>query len=207
MGKEKDKKDEGEVMNLILKRAKEMESEKIEYLLDASKLISRLLYLNNQRNIDLYVIHLVILYGCAWFPGLIKFYGKTFSPDATISAVIGMYFLMTGIIILIDNYVDESVLTLLSKKRKDVKVIIYTRKITEKLRLDAKKFNSQYGNLVIEHFTKSHDRFLKIDKELYHFGASLKDLGKRWFAFSRMNPEILTGHWTSSDEIFKAVNL
>jgi hypothetical protein len=58
-GKEKNKKDEGEVMNLILKRAKEMESEKLEYLLDASKLISRLLYLNNQRNIDLYVIHLV----------------------------------------------------------------------------------------------------------------------------------------------------
>ena len=91
-------------------------------------------------------------------------------------------------IILIDNYVDESVLTLLTKREKNVKVIIYTNKITKPLQLDIKKHNQQYPKIEVKSLKTSHDRFLVIDKkELYHLGASLKDLGKKWFAFSRMD--------------------
>jgi len=91
-------------------------------------------------------------------------------------------------IILIDNYVDDSILTLFSKRKKGVFVTIYTKKITKQLQLDLKKFNSQYEPIQIEEFDKSHDRFLIIDKkEIYHVGASLKDLGKKWFAFSRLD--------------------
>ncbi len=90
-------------------------------------------------------------------------------------------------IILIDNYVDEKVLTLLSKKNQGVEVYIYSKNITNKLRQDAEKFNNQYQNLIIKQFNESHDRFLIIDnKGLYHIGASLKDLGKKWFAFSKL---------------------
>jgi len=91
-------------------------------------------------------------------------------------------------IILIDNYIDDSVLTLFSKRDKDVKVKIFT-KISKQLELDLKKYNSQYALITIEEFTKSHDRFIIIDDKVYHFGASLKDLGKKWFAFSRFDKE------------------
>ncbi|MGM5483269.1 MAG: ORF6N domain-containing protein, partial [Nanobdellota archaeon] len=95
-------------------------------------------------------------------------------------------------IILIDNYIDTTVLTLMSHKKPNVEVKIYSKTITEKLKLAKDKFNKQYGSLTIKNFTKSHDRFLIIDeKELYHIGASLKDLGKRWFAFSRLNKDTL----------------
>jgi hypothetical protein len=89
-------------------------------------------------------------------------------------------------IILIDNFIDESVLTLLSNKKKDVKATIYTSIISESIILAKDKFNKQYSNLEIKGFRKSHDRFLIIDNGVYHIGASLKDLGKKWFAFSRM---------------------
>jgi hypothetical protein len=92
-------------------------------------------------------------------------------------------------IILIDNYIDESVLTLFSKIQ-NVKITIYTKNITKQLELE--KFNSQYEKIEIKEFKKSHDRFLIIDKnEIYHIGASLKDLGKKWFAFSKLEKEIL----------------
>lgn len=91
-------------------------------------------------------------------------------------------------IILIDNYVDESVLGILSKRGTNVSAIIYTKNISEQLRIDLKKHNSQYPEIKIVEFNGAHDRFLIIDDhELYHFGASLKDLGKKWFAFSRMD--------------------
>ena len=91
-------------------------------------------------------------------------------------------------IILIDNYIDESVLVLLSKSEPNVKTIIYTANITDKIKLDVSRFNAQYPNIEIKSFNKSHDRFLIIDnKTVYHIGASLKDLGKKWFAFSRIN--------------------
>lgn len=94
-------------------------------------------------------------------------------------------------IILIDNYIDDSVLLMLSKRNKNVKTIIYTSNLTKELRLDLKKYKSQYPDVEIRMFSKSHDRFLIIDnKDVYHIGASLKDLGKKWFAFSKINFEV-----------------
>ncbi|MDO5341615.1 MAG: ORF6N domain-containing protein, partial [Bacteroidia bacterium] len=87
-------------------------------------------------------------------------------------------------IILIDNYIDESVLNFLSKRNENVDVTIYTSKISNQFKLDLEKYNSQYQSITVKNFNKSHDRFLIIDDEIYHLGASLKDLGKRWFAFS-----------------------
>ncbi len=91
-------------------------------------------------------------------------------------------------IILIDNYADESVLTLLSKRKPTVIATVYTKAISNTLKLDIEKHNAQYPAITVKAFVLSHDRFLLIDqKELYHIGASLKDLGKKWFAFSRMD--------------------
>jgi len=91
-------------------------------------------------------------------------------------------------IVLIDNYIDESVLMLLSKRSTDVKVVIYTRKITKQLDTDLLKHNQQYSSIELKQFTKAHDRFLIIDGlTIYHIGASLKDLGRKWFAFSKIN--------------------
>lgn len=90
-------------------------------------------------------------------------------------------------IILIDNYCDESVLLLLSKRAAKVKATIYTNKKDSVLELDLQKHNQQYNPISIQILKKSHDRFLIIDnRELYHIGASLKDLGKKWFAFSKL---------------------
>lgn len=90
-------------------------------------------------------------------------------------------------IVLIDNYIDENTLTHLSKKTKTVKALLLTKTISKELTLDVKKANDQYGNFEIKTFDKSHDRFLIIDsQDVYHLGASLKDLGKKWFAFSKM---------------------
>ncbi len=99
-------------------------------------------------------------------------------------------------IVLIDNYVDESVLTLLSKRGENVSATIYTTSISKQLALDLKRFNAQYPAIEVVTFTKSHDRFLIIDDStVYHIGASLKDLGKKWFAFSKIKldaKEIIT---------------
>lgn len=93
-------------------------------------------------------------------------------------------------IILIDNYIDESVLLMLSKRANKVKATIYTSNITKKFNLDLKKYHTQYPDIEIKLFVKSHDRFLIIDNQnIYHIGASLKDLGKKWFAFSKINLE------------------
>ena len=90
-------------------------------------------------------------------------------------------------IILIDNYVDESVLFLLAKRKPGVQATIYTATVSRQLRLDIKRFNAQYPEIEIKTFNKSHDRFLIIDHHtIYHIGASLKDLGKKWFAFSKI---------------------
>ena len=104
-------------------------------------------------------------------------------------------------IILIDNYIDEGVLLMLAKRNLGVSSIIYTSKLTKQLQLDIEKFNKQYEAIEVIEFTKSHDRFLIIDSSIvYHIGASLKDLGKKWFAFSKINinpiqiTEKLTAH-------------
>jgi len=96
-------------------------------------------------------------------------------------------------IILLDNFIDDSVLTLLSKRNKDVKIIIFTKEVSKQLALDVAKYNSQYYPIEVKEFTLSHDRFLIIDDcKIYHFGASLKDLGKKWFAFSTFEKEAFT---------------
>ena len=96
-------------------------------------------------------------------------------------------------IVLIDNYIDESTLTHLAKKTKGVKVLLLTKNTSNQLALDTQKANEQYGNFELKTFTQSHDRFLIIDQtEVYHLGASLKDLGKKWFAFSKMDKNSVT---------------
>ena len=94
-------------------------------------------------------------------------------------------------IVLMDNYVDDTVLTLLGKRNTNVTAMIYTKTISNLLQLDLQRYNSQYPPIEIELFSDAHDRFLIIDDtELYHIGASMKDLGKKWFAFSRMDIEL-----------------
>lgn len=89
-------------------------------------------------------------------------------------------------IVLIDNYVDDSVLKMLDKRAKGVSAKVYTKYFTPQLSLDFDKHNAQYAPIEVEQFDRSHDRFLCVDETVYHIGASLKDLGKKWFAFSRM---------------------
>ena len=89
-------------------------------------------------------------------------------------------------LVLIDNYVDETVLTMLDKREPSVDATIYTLKISSQLLLDIAKHDAQYPAIPVKVFTKAHDRFLIIDDKVYHIGASLKDLGKKWFAFSLM---------------------
>lgn len=94
-------------------------------------------------------------------------------------------------IIIIDNYVDDTVLTLLGKRGQSVTATIYTKNISNQLQLDLQRYNSQYPSIDLHTFAQAHDRFIIIDgTELYHIGASLKDLGKKWFAFSRMDIEV-----------------
>jgi len=96
-------------------------------------------------------------------------------------------------IIVIDNYIDDGVLTVLSKANKKVQITILTKTISQQLALDVKKYNEQYRAITIKEFHNSHDRFLIIDgKTVYHFGASLKDLGKKWFAFSKFDKHAFT---------------
>ncbi len=91
-------------------------------------------------------------------------------------------------ILLIDNYIDETVLSLFTKRKHNVAVTIFTKEISKPLSLDITKFNSQYQPVEVKIFKNSHDRFMIIDnKDVYHFGASLKDLGKKWFAFSKFD--------------------
>jgi hypothetical protein len=95
-------------------------------------------------------------------------------------------------IILIDNYIDESVLLLLSKRNKGVKATVFTKTISKQLELDINKHNRQYPEIEVKVFPKSHDRFLIVDNTtVYHIGASLKDLGKNWVAFSKMDMQSL----------------
>ena len=89
-------------------------------------------------------------------------------------------------IVLIDNYVDDTVLTLLDKRGNGVTATIYTQRISNQFQLDVNRHNAQYSPIEIKQFNKAHDRFLLIDDEVYHIGASIKDLGKKWFGFTLM---------------------
>jgi len=96
-------------------------------------------------------------------------------------------------ITIIDNYIDDTVLTLLTKRKKNVEVTICTKSISKRLSQDVLKFNAQYSPIQIKKLEKSHDRFIIIDENVvYHMGASLKDLGKKWFAFSKFDSEAFT---------------
>lgn len=94
-------------------------------------------------------------------------------------------------IVIIDNYIDDTVLVQLSKRKPGVKVEIYDGLISRQLKLDVEKHNAQFPGVTLHKFDKAHDRFVIIDEDVYHIGASLKDLGKKLFAFSKM--EVLTG--------------
>ena len=89
-------------------------------------------------------------------------------------------------IVLIDNYIDDTVLTILSKREAGVEAVIYTGKISKQLQLDIDKHNAQYPSVEVRTFSKAHDRFLIIDEKVYLIGASIKDLGKKWFGFTLM---------------------
>ena len=112
--------------------------------------------------------------------------GQTFDAYAFVADLIKS---AKNSIVLIDNYIDETVLTLFSKNQ-NIEVTLYTKSISKQLKLDIEKYNTQYNKIIIKQFNASHDRFLIIDeKEVYHIGASLKDLGKKWFGFSKMERE------------------
>ncbi|MBO7438622.1 MAG: virulence RhuM family protein [Bacteroidales bacterium] len=89
-------------------------------------------------------------------------------------------------IVLIDNYIDDSVLQMIDKRQNSVSAVIYTKSISAQLQLDIQKHNAQYEPIVVQEFANSHDRFLCVDDIVYHIGASLKDPGKKWFAFNKM---------------------
>lgn len=115
------------------------------------------------------------------------FDGQMFDAYTFVSDVIRK---ATQSIVLIDNYIDDTVLTLLSKRKQGVKCTIFTKTITKQLKLDLQKHNEQYPEIKVIVFKEAHDRFLLLDDlELYHIGASIKDVGKKWFAFSKMNTE------------------
>ena len=130
-------------------------------------------------NIDLYIQSRSLPTQGVFFNGQI-FDAYTFVSDLIRKA--------NKTLILIDNYIDDSVLTHFSKRSDDVRFTIYTKNISKQLKLDIEKHNLQYKPVKILEFEKAHDRFLIIDEnEIYHFGASLKDLGKKWFAFSKLH--------------------
>jgi len=115
------------------------------------------------------------------------FEGQIFDAHVLVSKIIRS---AKNSIIIIDNYIDDTVLTLLTKRKKSVTVKIFTKTISKQLALDLKKYNSQYPPVEIKKFQYAHDRFIIIDdKEVFHFGASLKDLGKKWFAFSKLEKD------------------
>lgn len=99
-------------------------------------------------------------------------------------------------IVLIDNYIDETVLTLLDKRAEGVTAAIYTQQPSAQLQLDIQRHDAQYAPIPVHVLTRSHDRFLLLDDDVYHVGASLKDLGKRWFAIMKMQE-------TNAEEILK----
>lgn len=118
----------------------------------------------------------------------IFFDGETYDAYVFINDLLGS---AKNEVVLIDNYLDESVFTLFSKYP-NLKIKIYTGNISKQLKLDYQKYTSQYQNIELFEFKNSHDRFLIIDKkEVFHIGASLKDLGKKWFGFSKFEIETL----------------
>ena len=116
----------------------------------------------------------------------------------------------TKSITLIDNYIDDTVLSLLDKRAPHVSATIYTQHISQQLQLDIERHNSQYPVISVHQFSKAHDRFLLIDDEVYHIGASIKDLGKKWFAFTLMHditPSMLSEHLSEKAKITPPITI
>lgn len=117
----------------------------------------------------------------------IFFDGQIFDAHALVSKIVRS---AKKSIVIIDNYIDDTVLTLLIKRKKNIPVTIFTRTISRQLELDVQKYNQQYSKVTVKELKTAHDRFVIIDDNtVYHIGASLKDLGKKWFAFSKMEKE------------------
>ena len=113
-------------------------------------------------------------------------------------------------ITLIDNYIDDTVLSLLDKRSAGVRATIYTQHIGQQLQLDIERHNSQYPAIEVKQFNRAHDRFLLIDDEVYHIGASIKDLGKKWFAFTLMHditPSMLSKHLSEKAKITPPITI
>jgi hypothetical protein len=127
------------------------------------------------------------------------FEGQVFDAYVLVSKIIGS---AQKSIVLIDNYVDESVLVHLSKRHDKVSVTLLTKTLSKQLQLDVHKANAQYPPIQVKLFGQSHDRFLIIDQtEIYHLGASLKDLGKKWFAFSKLDQRSVPSMLASISEV------
>ncbi len=119
----------------------------------------------------------------------IFFEGQTFDAHKFVSDIVRS---ARKEVVLIDNFIDDTVLSLFIKRKDNVEVTIFCKDISKELLVDLEKFNLQYPPIELKEFNLSHDRFLIIDqKEIYHFGASLKDLGKKWFAVSRFNSQVV----------------
>lgn len=161
-----------------------------DYLLKGYALNQRLLRIENQlesqqalltehsEKIDLFIRTSIPPLEGIFYDGQV-FDAHTFVSDLIRSAITR--------IVLIDNYVDDTVLKLLDKRASQVKATIYTKQISPALQTDINLHNIQYEPIDVQVFTDSHDRFLMIDETVYHIGASLKDLGKKWFAFNKMD--------------------
>lgn len=159
------------------------------------ELLHRLIFLEKKQNITDEKVDLILQtlqFKESLPPKSIFFEGQLFDAYIIANEIIKS---AKDSIILIDNYVDETTLLMLSKRNFGCKAIVYTQKINAQLRLDLAKHNEQYPSIEIKELKTAHDRFIIIDnKELFHIGASLKDLGKKWFAFSKLDeflPELL----------------
>lgn len=164
-----------------------------DYLLKGYALNNRINYLeNNVHAIEEKVNKIELRINSQLLPTQgVFFEGQVFDAYALTSNIIRS---ANKTIVLIDNYIDDSTLTHLAKKNKHVKVFLLTKNISKQLKLDIQKANEQYKHFEAKAFNQSHDRFLIIDnKEVYHLGASLKDLGKRWFAFSKLEAKSVEG--------------
>ena len=125
---------------------------------------------------------------------ILLFYGMAFYH---IQSMVFFLLIMHALIVLIDNYIDETVLAMLDKRGKDVTAKVYTKNISRQLSLDFDKHNAQYTPIEVEQFDRAHDRFLCIDDTVYLIGASIKDLGKKWFGFTKIDG------WTTDELLSK----
>jgi prophage antirepressor-like protein len=172
-----------------------------DYLLKGYVINNRMNRLEDRMEaIDTQINHLELQLNTHLIPTQgVFFEGQVFDAYVLVSKIIGS---AQKSIVLIDNYVDESVLVHLSKRHDKVSVTLLTKTLSKQLQLDVHKANAQYPPIQVKLFGQSHDRFLIIDQtEIYHLGASLKDLGKKWFAFSKLDQRSVPSMLASISEV------